>query len=126
MKEHSGIEHVSQMKYISNLFAISQKTIYTNTVEYTKRFLKIDMREEGIKEGNVDKVFTILFTRKIPRLMFEYNKRIAKRINTYTALPLAGFNYFVSKNNNTIDISQNHITKNERRSWIYVSENFFR
>jgi hypothetical protein len=86
--------------------------------------MKIDMTEEDIKEGNFDEIPNILFTRKIPHMMFEYSKRIVKKISTYTALPLAGFNYYTSKNNNTVEISQNHIPKNERRSWIYVSEKF--
>jgi hypothetical protein len=33
MKEHSGIEYISQMRYISNLFAINKKTIYASTLE---------------------------------------------------------------------------------------------
>jgi hypothetical protein len=33
--------------------------------------MKIDMTEEDIKEGNFDEAPNILFTRKIPRLMFE-------------------------------------------------------
>jgi hypothetical protein len=123
-KEHSGIEHVCQMRYILNLFATNQKIIYTNTLEYVKRFMKIDMPEEDIKEGNFDEVPNILFTRKIPYLMFEYSKRLAKKISTYTALSLAEFNYCTSKSNNTIEISQNHIIRNEKRSWMYVSEFF--
>jgi hypothetical protein len=112
------------MWYISNLFAINQKAIYTSTIEYKKRFLKIDMTEEDIKEENFDEVPNILFTRKIPHLMSEYSKRITNKINTYRTLPLAGFNNFTSKKNNTIEMSQNHIARNERRSWIYLSENF--
>jgi hypothetical protein len=38
--------------------------------------------------------------------MFEYSKRIAKKVNNFTVLPLARRNYFISKNNNTIEISQ--------------------
>jgi hypothetical protein len=56
--------------------------------------------------------------------MFEYSKRIAKKVSNFTALSLAGYNSFTLKNNNTIEISQNHITSNERRSKVYVSENF--
>jgi hypothetical protein len=54
--------------------------------------------------------------------MFEYSKKLAKKLRTYSALPLTGFNFYTSKDNNAIEISQNHITKNERKSWIYVSE----
>jgi hypothetical protein len=77
--------------------------------------MKINITEEDIKEGKFDGAPNVLFTRKIPHLMFEYSKRIAKKINNYTALPLAGYNYFISKNNNIIEISENQITKNERR-----------
>jgi hypothetical protein len=64
--------------------------------------MKIDMTEKDIKEGNFDEVPNILFTRKVTHLMFECSKRIAKKINAYTVLPLAVFNYYTSKNNNTI------------------------
>jgi hypothetical protein len=54
--------------------------------------------------------------------MFEYSKKLAKKLRTYSDLPLMNFKYYTTKENNTIEISQNHIIKNERRSWIYVSE----
>jgi hypothetical protein len=94
------------MRYISKLFAINQKTIYSNTIDYARRFMKINLSEEEIKEGKFDEAPNILFTRKIPHLMFEYSQKIVKKISNFTVLPLAGYNYFTSKNNDTIEISQ--------------------
>jgi hypothetical protein len=84
--------------------------------------MKLQVSEEDLREGNLDIAPNILFTRKISHLMFEYSKKFANKLRTYSALPLMCFNFYTSKDNNAIEISQNHITKNERRSWIYVSE----
>jgi hypothetical protein len=48
MKEHSGIEHLAQMIYISCLFAINQKIIYKNTIEHAKKFMKIEVIEDDL------------------------------------------------------------------------------
>jgi hypothetical protein len=122
MKEHSGIEHLAQMRYISGLFTVNQSIIFINTIDYAKKFMKLQVSEEDLREGNRDITPNILFTRKIPLLMFECSKKLAKKLRIYSAFPLMGFNYYTTEGNNTIEISQNHITKNERRSWIYISE----
>jgi hypothetical protein len=70
---------------------------FTNTIDYAKKFMKIQITEEDLKEGNLDIILNILFTRKIPYLMFEYSKKLAKKMNTYTALPLMGFNFTLQK-----------------------------
>jgi hypothetical protein len=72
MKEHSGIEHIAQMRYILGLFAVNQNTIFTNTIDYAKKMLKIQVTRENLEQGKIDIVPNILFTRKITHLFFEY------------------------------------------------------
>jgi hypothetical protein len=40
----------------------------------------------------------------------------------YTALPVIGFNFYTDGDSNTIEISQNHITRNKNRSWVFATE----
>jgi hypothetical protein len=124
MKEHTGIEHIAQMRYILGLFAVNQNTIFTNTIDYAKKILKIQVTRENLEQGKVDIVPNILFARKILHLFFEYCKRLAKKMKDYTALPVIGFNYYTDEESNTVEISQNHITRNKNRSWIFVTEKF--
>jgi hypothetical protein len=62
MKVQSGIEHIAQMRYISGLFAVNQNTIFINTIDYAEKFMKLQVSEEDLREGNLDITPNILFT----------------------------------------------------------------
>jgi uncharacterized protein with ATP-grasp and redox domains len=55
--------------------------------------MKLDMTEEDIKERILDEVPNILFTRKIPHMMLEFSKRIAKKMSTHTVIQKYNSNY---------------------------------
>jgi hypothetical protein len=59
--------------------------------------MKLQISEEDLREGNLDATPNILFTREIPYIMFEYSKKLAKKLRTYSALPLMGFSFTLQK-----------------------------
>jgi hypothetical protein len=61
-KVYSGIEHIAQMRYISGIFAVNQNTIFINTIDYAKKFMKLQVSEEDLREENLDITPNILFT----------------------------------------------------------------
>jgi bifunctional pyridoxal-dependent enzyme with beta-cystathionase and maltose regulon repressor activities len=84
----------------------------------------MNIPEEEIRENNFDEAPKILFTRKINDSMFDYSQKISSKIRSFSALAGMGYNYYISEYNKTIEFSQRRHTKNERKAWIYVSEEF--
>jgi hypothetical protein len=84
MKEHSGIKHIAQMRYILRLFAVNQNTIFINTIDYAKMLMKIQVTREELEGGKFDIVPDFLCTRKIPHLMYGYCEKTCQRnFNNY-------------------------------------------
>jgi hypothetical protein len=53
MKEHSGIKHIAQMRYITPICSQSKHN-FTNTIEYAKKFMKLIISKEELEEERVD------------------------------------------------------------------------
>jgi hypothetical protein len=53
------------MRYILGLFAVNQNAIFTNTIDYAKKLMKIQITREEIEERKVGIVPNILSTREI-------------------------------------------------------------
>jgi hypothetical protein len=64
-------------------FAMNQNTIFTNTIDYSKKFMKLHVTREELEEGKFDTFTNILYTRKISHLMYDYCKRLARKMKDY-------------------------------------------